>query len=125
MAGVSPRRRRCPAGASWWLSRPLPRGAYRVQWHSVSSDDGHALEGSFSFGIRVAAAGAEHAVQQSPLARDGWLRVFSRGAMYATLLIFSGALLLDALLRRRSDLWLLPGSLGSAVPDLDADRVHR
>ncbi|MGH2898738.1 MAG: copper resistance CopC family protein, partial [Solirubrobacteraceae bacterium] len=25
----------------------LKRGAYRVRWHSVSTQDGHALEGSF------------------------------------------------------------------------------
>jgi len=31
-------------------SVPLQRGAYRVQWHTVSTEDGHALEGSFSFG---------------------------------------------------------------------------
>jgi methionine-rich copper-binding protein CopC len=31
-------------------SGPLPRGAYRVEWHTVSTLDGHALEGSFSFG---------------------------------------------------------------------------
>src|SRR5437764_801221 len=39
------------------LTRPLPRGAYRVRWHTVSTDDGHALEGSFSFGVRAPAVG--------------------------------------------------------------------
>jgi copper transport protein len=106
-------------------TRPLARGAYRVRWHSVSTDDGHALEGSFSFGVRAAAAGGEHVVQQSPFARDGWLRVLARGAMYATLLLFSGAVLLDALLRRRGGSWLIPEALSSAVPALDRDRVER
>jgi copper transport protein len=106
-------------------ARPLPRGAYRVQWHSVSTDDGHALEGSFSFGVRAAAAGGEHAVQQSPFARDGWLRVVARGAMYATLLVFSGALLLDALLRRRGGVWLVPEALTEGAPSLDRDWVER
>ena len=31
---------------------PLERGAYRVDWHTVSTRDGHALEGAFSFGVR-------------------------------------------------------------------------
>jgi copper transport protein len=106
-------------------TQPLARGAYRVQWHSVSTDDGHALEGSFSFGVRAAAAGGEHVVQQSPFARDGWLRVFARGAMYATLLVFSGALLLDVLLRRRGASWLLPEALSSAAPAPDRHRVAR
>src|SRR5919106_5067040 len=48
-------------------ARPLATGAYRVRWHTVSTEDGHALEGSFSFGVRAAAAGGEHDVEQSPL----------------------------------------------------------
>lgn len=31
---------------------PLATGAYRVQWHTVSTEDGHALEGSFSTSMR-------------------------------------------------------------------------
>jgi putative copper export protein len=45
--------------------------------------------------------------------------------MYATLLVFSGALLLDALLRRRGRLWLVPEALNAAAPTLDRDRVER
>jgi copper transport protein len=106
-------------------TRPLSLGAYRVEWHTVSTDDGHALEGSFSFGVRAAAAGGEHSVQQSPFARDGWLRVVARGAMYATLLVFSGALLLDALLSRAGRAWLVPEALSASVPTLDRGRVER
>src|SRR6266540_283573 len=51
----------------------LPRAPYRVNWHTVSTVDGHALEGSFGFGVRTAALGGEHQVQQSPLARNGWV----------------------------------------------------
>jgi copper transport protein len=106
-------------------ARALARGAYQVRWHTVSTDDGHALEGSFSFGVRAAAAGGEHGVQQSPFARDGWLRVLARGAMYATLLLFSGALLLDALLRRGGGPWLAPVALSAAAPALDRERIER
>jgi len=96
---------------------PLRRGAYRVEWHTVSTLDGHALEGSFSFGVGAAAAGGEHTFEESPLARGGWLRVLSRAVMYAALLLFVGALLLDALLRSGGRLsgWLVPaGAPGEA-----------
>ncbi len=60
--------------------RELARaGAYRVSWHTVSTEDGHALEGTFSFGVRAPAADAENVVEQSPFARSGWLRVLLAG----------------------------------------------
>jgi copper transport protein len=34
--------------------RPLPRGAYTVRWHALSSD-GHVVSGLWTFGVRVAA----------------------------------------------------------------------
>jgi copper transport protein len=34
--------------------RPLPRGAYTVRWHAISSD-GHVVSGVYTFGVRVAA----------------------------------------------------------------------
>lgn len=105
------------------LGRSLERAAYRVEWHTVSTQDGHALEGSFSFGVRAPAVGGEHDIEQSPLARDGWGRVLARGLMYATLLVFSGALVLDGLLRRRGGLWLVPQALTVADPGVDGERV--
>ena len=36
-------------------SRRLATGAYSVEWHTVSTQDGHALEGAFAFGVRAAA----------------------------------------------------------------------
>lgn len=68
----------------------LGRGAYRVRWHSVSTADGHTLQGSFSFGVRVAPAGGAGSLQQSPFARGGWLRVGVRVLLYAGLLLFTG-----------------------------------
>lgn len=104
----------------------LPAGAYRVEWHSVSTADGHALEGSFSFGVRAAAAGGEHAVEQSPLARDGWLRVLARAAMYATLLLFAGMLFLRVLVRHRgAGSWLVPDPLPPAVRETARARERR
>lgn len=102
--------------------RRLERGAYTVRWHTASTDDGHTLEGSFSFGVRARAAGAEHDVEQNPFARSGWRRVLARSSMYGTLLVFCGALLLDALLSRRGQ-WLTPAPLDEAAPGLDLERV--
>lgn len=105
-------------------STDLRRGAYRVQWHSVSTLDGHALEGSFSFGVRSAAAGGEYRVQQSPLARGGWLRVVARVLLYAALLLFAGALLLRVLLGTRERSWLTPAVLAE-TPDVDLTAMRR
>ena len=102
------------SGASRLLLRPdqtLGTGAYRVDWHTVSTEDGHALEGSFSFGVRAAAVGGEHAVEQSPLARGGWLRVVLRGVLYISVLLFVAALLLPRLIGRGAS-WLSPPELG-------------
>jgi len=90
----------------------LPTGAYRLSWHTVSTEDGHALEGSFSFGVRAAAVGDEHAVEQSPLARNGWLRVALRGLLYVFALLFVAGLLLPWLVWRSATSWLVPPALG-------------
>lgn len=101
-------------------ARPLGRGAYRVTWRTVSTEDGHALEGSFSFGVRAPAVGAAAVTEQSPLARGGWLRALARAAMYVALLLFAGAVLLAALRPG----WLAPASLAQASdPGGELDRA--
>ena len=97
----------------------LARGAYRIDWHTVSPDDGHALEGSIGFGVQAAAAGAQ-TLAQSPLERGGWLRVVFRAMLYAGLIFFAGGLLNAVLLapRRGVASWLLP----AADPDAE-DRL--
>ena len=80
-------------------SRRLARGAYRVDWQTVSTRDGHPLEGAFSFGVR-AAAGAAPATGTDPLARAGWVRILARIALYTTALTLLAALLLPLLVRR-------------------------
>jgi copper transport protein len=79
----------------------LARGAYRIDWQSVSTTDGHPLEGSFGFGVRVAAGAGGGSLQRSPLADGGWARALTRWALYAALLLFTGGLLARALLGRR------------------------
>jgi putative copper export protein/methionine-rich copper-binding protein CopC len=89
---------------------PLATAAYRVDWHSVSSEDGHPLEGSFGFGIRTAATSAEHSIQLSPFAHGGWLRVVARAVFYLALFFFAGGVIAAAVLGRRDQpaAWLVP-----------------
>lgn len=99
----------------------LARGAYRIDWHTVSPKDGHALEGSMGFGVRTAAAGGQSLVQ-SPLERGGWLRVVFRALFYAGLIFFAGGVLNAALLAPRSGVsgWLLPAADPEAEDRLTA-----
>src|SRR5688500_8650617 len=90
--------------------RELAAGAYRVDWHTVSTEDGHALEGAFSFGVR-ADAGAAPALATGPLARWGIVRIAARIALYSTVLVLAAALLLPLLIGRPR---------GWPVPELDA-----
>lgn len=106
----------------------LRPAAYRVEWHTVSTSDGHALEGAFGFGVRTDAIGGAQQLQQSPLARDGWLRVALRGLFYGSLLFFAGGLLTSIVLSRtQAPLgWLVPRSVGQEpFAGQDIDRVER
>lgn len=102
-------------------ARALRAGAYRVRWHTVSTEDGHALEGSFSFGVRAAAAGGGHDVEQSPLARAGWVRVALRALLYLALMLFAAGLLLPVLVRTAPS-WLAPTELDHEGVDAVAVR---
>src|SRR4051794_26071804 len=97
-------------------SRPLGRGAYRVDWHTVSTEDGHALEGAFAFGVQVP-AGAAPLLETGPLARDGWVRIGARGALYGTLLTLAAALLLPLLITRPRG-WPVPDVLHARAGDV-------
>ena len=98
-------------------SHPLATGSFQVRWHTVSIRDGHTLEGSFGFGVRANAVGGAAQVEQSPLARDGWLRVALRGLWYAALVFFGGGLLCGLILASPSGLtgWLLAGEGAAAL----------
>ena len=98
---------------------PLVRGTYVVHWRTVSTVDAHPLEGSYGFGVRAAAA-APRSVQDSPLARGGWLRGPARGLLYAAALVFAGALFAGALLGRG---WLTPAQLRTRSPAANLDAV--
>jgi copper transport protein len=95
--------------------RPLGTGVYSVHWHTVSSDDGHALEGTFAFGVRAEARAAQ-ALETGPFARAGAARMLARLALYATLLTLAAALLTPRLVRRPA---------GWPVPDAIAEDLGR
>ncbi|MGH2953324.1 MAG: CopD family protein [Solirubrobacterales bacterium] len=93
----------------------LPRGGYRVDWYTVSTLDGHPLEGAFGFGVRAPAPSGSESIEQSPLAREGWLRILSRAVLYAALLFFAGGIMGAALLSRGRGPaeWLYPAALAA------------
>ncbi|MGH2953314.1 MAG: copper resistance CopC/CopD family protein, partial [Solirubrobacterales bacterium] len=101
----------------------LVRDPYRVEWRTVSTVDGHALEGSFGFGVGVPAAEAEGSVEQSPLARGGWVRIAARLLLYASLFFFAGGVFASALLSRRGGpgRWLFPAAVSAHLaPSADS-----
>ena len=102
----------------------LAKAPYRVEWRTVSPVDGHPLEGSFGFGVRTAAVGGAHQLEQSPLARGGWLRIAVRWLLYASLLFFAGGVLNAVLLGRGGNTagWLVPESLRPTLRRLGRDR---
>ncbi len=92
---------------------PLDTGAYRVDWHTVSTEDGHALEGAFAFGVR-AAAGASPAIETGPLERAGWVRILARIGLYTTVLMLVALLLLPLLVKRPRG-WPVPELYGDGA----------
>lgn len=90
-------------------SRRLRSGAYVVEWRSVSTEDGHPLQGTFSFGLRTPALAGAHTLESSPLANGGWVRAAARAVLYAALALLTAALALAVLLARRDgSTWLVP-----------------
>lgn len=104
----------------------LDRAAYRIEWRTVSTVDGHALEGSFGFGVGTPAPEGEGSVQQSPLARDGWLRIAARAVFYAALLFFAGGLFAAILLGSPLEpaRWLFPPAVAAGLSAAGRERGH-
>ncbi len=90
------------------LSTNAP-GVYAVQWVSVSTLDGHAVRGSFQFGVGVSPTGGSvETAQTSPGAGDLGLAVL-RWIEYLSLLVAVGMLLVRRLARGRTELaWVRP-----------------
>lgn len=90
----------------------LRRGAYEIDWRSVSADDGHAAEGRLGFGVRAGPAGEVERSGAPVLASGGWLRVLVRGSLDAALLCFAAGQLLPGLLGRA---WIVPRDASQAL----------
>jgi copper transport protein len=117
-------------GLSFKPDEGLTRGVYEVRWHSVSADDGHALDGAYYFGLGATAPAGASSSQTDPLSGAGWLRVLLRAGFDAALLLFCAGVFCAALLSRGGEpaAWLLPeppGGLTDATGILRADRLWR
>lgn len=90
--------------------RRLLRGAYEVEWHTVSAVDGHTAQGSYSFGVRAAVVGPAVAAAPGALADGGWLRALLDATFDGALILFCGGVFCGALLSPRGSYpaaWLL------------------
>ena len=67
----------------------LRPGDYLVRWTSVSTLDGHALHGSYDFGVGVSATGNQ-TVGATPLASEGPLGLAGRFVLLAGLTLWAG-----------------------------------
>ncbi len=71
----------------------LPPDQYTVEWTTVSTVDGHALHGSYSFGIGTAAP-ANESVRSGPVDSEGWLGLVGRFAALTGLVLWAGSVFL-------------------------------
>jgi len=100
--------------------RRLQRGVYEVRWRTVSADDGHTAQGSYSFGVRAPVLGPAVSAAPGPLADGGWLRALLDAIFDGALILFCGSVFCGALLSA-------PGSGPAArlVPDESRREVGR
>ena len=98
----------------------LQRGVYEVRWRTVSADDGHTAQGSYSFGVRASVLGPAVSAAPGPLADGGWLRALLDATFDGALILFCGSVFCSALLSA-------PGSGPAAwlVPDESRREVGR
>lgn len=98
----------------------LQRGVYEVRWRTVSADDGHTAQGSYSFGVRASVLGPAVSAAPGPLADGGWLRALLDAIFDGALILFCGSVFCGALLSA-------PGSGPAAwlVPDESRREVGR
>ncbi|MGH7856903.1 MAG: copper resistance CopC family protein, partial [Candidatus Binatia bacterium] len=84
-------------------------GVYEVRWATTSPLDGHALRGSFEFGVGVTPRPAEETAGVGGLDRTGAALALARALEYAGLLTAGGMLLLATVARRAPPLdWVRP-----------------
>jgi copper transport protein len=89
----------------------LARGVYEVRWRTVSADDGHTAQGSYSFGVRASVVGPAVSAAPGPLADGGWWRALLEATFDGALILFCGSVFCSALLSAPGSGpagWLLP-----------------
>ncbi|HEX6130882.1 MAG TPA: copper resistance CopC family protein, partial [Actinomycetota bacterium] len=98
--------------------RELPRGVYTVTWRVVSSVDGHATGGAFSFGVGAVPPAGGAASVDAP--RPSALELLGRWAFLAGLVLLVGASVATAagFGGRRADPRLAGGGWALAVAGL-------
>jgi putative copper export protein/methionine-rich copper-binding protein CopC len=69
--------------------RPLDRGVYVVSWRVVSAVDGHANNGAYAFGVRVAPSNTAMAASTPP--RSSRFEMLARVVFIAGLVVLIGA----------------------------------
>src|SRR5207244_1857423 len=77
----------------------LGPGVYTVRWITVSTDDGHRLSGSYSFGVGTSAVPGQR-VLAGAAATEGWAGLVGRGLAVVGVVLWSGAVFLFDPLRR-------------------------
>ncbi len=96
----------------------LTRGVYEVRWRTVSADDGHTAQGTYSFGVRAAVPGPAVAAAPGPLADGGWSSALLDAVFDGALILFCGGVFCGALLSSTGSApgaWLVPDANWSPV----------
>jgi copper transport protein len=85
------------------------QGVYRVDWTTVSTLDGHAVRGSFQFGVGVSPGGAAETGGGATPTREDLIIAVARWVESLALLLAVGMLFLRRLVRGRPELsWARP-----------------
>lgn len=98
--------------------RRLAQGVYEVRWRTVSADDGHTAQGTYSFGVQTTVAGPAVSAAPGPLADGGWFRALLDAVFGGALILFCGGVFCSALLSAPGSspaAWLVPEGGGRAV----------
>ena len=119
-AGAAVRATVASDGETRLVLRPLQRlarGVYELRWRTVSADDGHTAEGSYSFGVRAVVRGAAESAPAGPLAAGGWWRTMLDAAFDGALILFCGGVFCSALLSAPGEPggWLVPDGHRSEI----------
>jgi copper transport protein len=93
----------------------LPAGPYTVRWTTVSTLDGHALHGSYRFGVGTSTSGDEE-IRQSPLDSEGPLGLIGRFVALLGLALWVGIALLRPRLSRAEVAASTIATLGRVAP---------